>query len=414
MGDSPYPLRAVTDDELDDFFRLLSRAFGEDMRPEEIALERLTAEADRSLAAFDGDELIATAGAFTFDLAVPGARLPAAGVTYVGVTPTHRRRGVLTSMMQRQLHDIHDRGEPVAILWASESSIYGRYGYGVASRRMDVEVERVHARLRPDLAVDESVELRLVSPAAMRDDVETIERAVVDERPGQFVRDSRWIETVLADLECRRHGRSEMQGVLAKRDGRAVGYATYSAKAGAIRGHALADGDVAVIAQRALDPAADLAITRLLLSIDLMRRVRWWNQPIDSSIPHLLADPRQARSIVTDGLHARIVDVRAALSGRRYARPVDVTIAVTDDRCPWNAGTWRLSAGADGVASCERSDTAADVSLEIEALGAAYLGGTPLTSLAAAGRVSTTDPSRLVELSLAFGWSRQPWCPVIF
>src|SRR5437879_4605167 len=110
MGDAPYPLRAVAADELDHFFRVLSRSFGEDIRPEEIALERLTAEADRSLAAFDGDELVGTAGAFTFDLAVPGARLPAAGVTYVGVSPTHRRRGILDSMMSRQLHDIHDRG----------------------------------------------------------------------------------------------------------------------------------------------------------------------------------------------------------------------------------------------------------------------------------------------------------------
>lgn len=414
MGDTPYPLRAVTDGELDEFFRVLSRAFGEDIRPEEIALERLTAEADRTLGAFDGDELVGTAGAFTLDLAVPGGRLPAAGVTYVGVTPTHRRRGVLSSMMQRQLHDIHDRGEPVAVLWASESSIYGRYGYGLASRRMDIEVERVHARLRSDLIVDESVELRLVSPAAMRAEVEAIERAVVDERPGQFVRDARWIETVLADLECRRHGRSETQGVLATRDGRPVGYATYSPKTGSVRGHALADGDVTVLAQRALDPGADLALTRLLLSLDLMRRLRWWNQPIDGALSHVLADPRQARSIVSDGLHARIVDVRSALSGRRYARPIDATIAVTDDRCPWNAGTWRLVAGADGVATCERTDAAADVTLETEALGAVYLGGTPLTTLASAGRVGTTDPLRLNDLSLAFGWSRQPWCPVIF
>ncbi|MBV9097494.1 MAG: sterol carrier protein domain-containing protein, partial [Frankiaceae bacterium] len=158
-----------------------------------------------------------------------------------------------------------------------------------------------------------------------------------------------------------------------------------------------------------------VALVRLLLSLDLMRRVRWWNQPLDSSIPHLLTDPREARSIITDGLHARVVDVPAALAGRRYARPVDVTIAVTDDRCPWNAAPWRLVAGEDGVAACERASTdSADVSLEIEALGAAYLGGTPLTALAEAGRVSTTDPLRLNELSVAFGWSRQPWCPVIF
>jgi predicted acetyltransferase len=414
MGDTPYPLRPVTEDELDHFFRMISRAFGEDVRPEEIALDRLTAEADRTLAAFEGDDMVGTAGAFTFDLAVPGGRLPAAGVTYVGVSPTHRRRGVLTSMMQRQLADIHERGEPVAALWASEAAIYGRYGYGLASRRMDVEIDRTQTAVRRDLPVDESVEVRLVAPSEMHDAVEAIERAVVDERPGQFVRDARWVDTVLTDLESRRHGRSAMQGVLATRGGRPVGYATYSTKASAVRGHAIADGDIAVLAQRALDPAADLTLTRLLLSLDLMRRVRWWNQPLDSPIPHVLTDPRQARSIITDGLHARIVDVPAALSGRRYVRPVDVAVAVTDDRCPWNAGTWRLVAGDDGSASCERIDATANVALDIEALGAAYLGGTPLTALAAAGRVSTTDPLRLNDLSVAFGWSRLPWCPVIF
>jgi len=414
MGDAPYPLRPVTEDELDHYFRVLLRAFGEDARPDHVALERLTVEVDRTLAAFDGEELIGTAGAFTFDLAVPGGRLPAAGVTCVGVSPTHRRRGVLSSMMQRQLRDIHDRGEPIAILWASESSIYGRYGYGYASRRVDVEVDRTQTKVRPDLPADDSVDLRLVPTSELHGVVEAIELAVVDERPGQFVRDTRWIQTLLSDLESRRGGRSALQGVLATRDGRPVGYATYSTKAGSVRGHALADGDVAVLAQRALDPEADIAMTRLLLSIDLMRRVRWWNQPIDSPLPHLLADPRQARSIVTDGLHARIVDVRSALAGRRYPRAVDATIAVADDRCPWNAGTWRLTADAYGAATCERTDAAADVTLDIEALGAVYLGGTSLTSLAAAGLVSTTDPLRLNEISAAFGWSRQPWCPVIF
>jgi predicted acetyltransferase len=406
-------MRAVDEDELDHFFRFLSRAFGEDIRPEEIAFERLTAEPDRTIGAFDGDELVATAGAFTFDLAVPGARLPAAGVTYVGVSLTHRRRGILTSMMRKQLGDIHDRGEPVAVLWASEGSIYGRYGYGYASRRMDVDIDRTQTRVRTDLPIDESVVVRLVAPSAMHDAVEAIERSVVDERPGQFVRDSRWIASALTDLECRRNGRSESQGVLAERDGQPVGYAVYNTKASAVRGHAIADGNVAVIAQRAVDAAADVAVTRLLLSLDLMRRIRWWNQPIDSAIPHLLTDPREARSILTDGLHARVVDVPSALAGRRYARPIDATIEVYDERCPWNAGTWRLHADGDDV-TCERTAAAADVSLEAEALGAAYLGGTTLASLAAAGRVTTTNPLQLNEISLAFGSTRQPWCAVIF
>src|SRR5581483_10720737 len=114
------------------------------------------------------------------------------------------------SMMACQLADIHDRREPVAILWASEASIYGRYGYGYASRRMDVEVDRTQTQVRADVASDDSIELRLVVPDAMREAVEEIERATVDERPGQFVRDARWIASALTDLECRRNGRSEL------------------------------------------------------------------------------------------------------------------------------------------------------------------------------------------------------------
>src|SRR3954447_23245546 len=162
------PLRPVARDQLGELFAVLTHAFGEDFHPDDLELELLTAEADRSLAAFDGDRIVATAGIYTLDLAVPGARLPAAGVTWVGVAPTHRRRGLLTALMQRQLDDIHERGEPVAVLWASESSIYGRYGYGLASSRVGVEVERRAAALRPglpgtDLRVD-LVELEKALP----------------------------------------------------------------------------------------------------------------------------------------------------------------------------------------------------------------------------------------------------------
>ncbi|HMC69737.1 MAG TPA: GNAT family N-acetyltransferase, partial [Mycobacteriales bacterium] len=121
MPETPYPIRPVTTDELPAFFALLSTAFGEDFHDAEVEVESLTAEPERTLAAFDGADIVGTAGAFTFELTVPGGQLPAAGVTYVGVRPTHRRRGLLGTMMRRQLHEVHDRGEPVAVLWASEA-----------------------------------------------------------------------------------------------------------------------------------------------------------------------------------------------------------------------------------------------------------------------------------------------------
>ena len=411
---STLPLRPVTADELRGFFDVLSEAFGEDFSDEDFEVEAPVAEPERTIAAFDGDAIVGTAGAFTFDLSVPGGHLPAAGVTYVSVRSTHRRRGLLQAMMRHQLDDIRQRGEPVAVLWASEAAIYGRFGYGVASQLLRVEIDRVDASLRRDLADDTTLRLRVAKPADVASDIEAVESALVGHRPGVFVRDKRWIGQLVADPKSRRNGMSKLNCVLAQTsDGEVVGYALYHTKNESLRPHMLPDGSVIVMAQAAKTPAADVALTRNLLSLDLMRRVRWWNRPVDSSLPHLLSDARHARSTVLDGVHARIVDLPTALTTRCYAAPVDVVLEVRDELCPWNAGRWHLRGDRDG-ASCASTDADPGLRLGIEDLGAAYLGGTTLTSLAATGRVTAGDPDLFAQVSVAFGWDVAPWCPVIF
>jgi predicted acetyltransferase len=405
--------RAVTADEWPAFFAMLSDAFGEDNNDDDLALETLTAEADRSLAVFDGSAIVGTAGAFTFDLTVPGSHAAAAGVTYVGVHPTHRRRGILTSLMRRQLDDIRERGEPVAILWASEAAIYGRFGYGLASQRLDVDLDRVDASLRPDLPDTDGVEVRLVPPGEVTSDIERIEAAVAPTRAGMFVRDKRWIELLVADPESRRRGMSRRQCLLASRDGEAVGYALYRTKADVVRPYGLPNGDVHLIGLAATESAVTVALLRTLLSIDLMRRVRCWNLPVDSELPHLLRDPRHVRTTLLDALFLRIVDIGPALSARRYVAPVDVVLEVADAFCPWNDGRWHLVGDRDG-ARCERTSEPARVRLSTEALGAAYLGGTRLTTLAAAGRVAAEDEKTLAAVSVAFQGDNAPWCPTVF
>jgi predicted acetyltransferase len=392
---------------------VLANAFGGDFDDDEFAVDLLTAEPERTLAAFDGDDIVGTAGAFTFDLTVPGGRLPAAGVTYVGVRPTHRRRGLLSGMMRRQLSDVHERGEPVAVLWASEAAIYGRFGYGVATQLLRIDIDRVDATVRGDVAEDPSLRLRLVDPGAFASDIEAIEHALVDRRPGQFVRDKRWIDTLVADPKSRRRGLSKLQALLVSSGDDPVGYALYRSKGELLRPHMLPDGEVHVLAQAALTPAADVALARTLLSMDLMRRVRWWNRPMDTALAHLLTDARQARATVVDGVHLRIVDLPAALAGRRYASAVDIVVEVDDPLCEWNAGRWHLRGDAD-TAVCTRTDEEPAVRLGIEDLGAAYLGGTTLSTLAAVDRVRALDEQQLARTSTAFGWHVAPWCPVIF
>jgi predicted acetyltransferase len=409
---SGYEMRSVSSDELGAFFDVLIRSFGEDMSPEALPIEKLTAEPDRTIAVFDENQIIGTAGAFTFDMSVPGGRLPTAGVTYVSVAATHRRKGILTQMMASQLADIHDRGEPLATLWASEAAIYGRFGYGLANHRLRVELDRVDARLRADLPEPSAVSLRSVEPEAAIGALMAVESQLVDARPGRFERDEGWIKALVADPESFRRGWSKLQCVLAEEGGEPVGYVLFRTKPGATVND-LPDGELRVTAQGAVTPAAELALMRLLLSVDLMRRVRWSSLPVDTALPHLLADPRMVRATWLDGLHARVVDVPSALAARRYAAPVDVALEVRDERCPWNAGRFQLTGDSDG-ADCRRTDVEPQLTLPAEALGAVYLGGTPLSSLAAAGRVQVHDEKALARVSTAFGWPAAPWCPVVF
>jgi predicted acetyltransferase len=403
-----YPLRSVSHDEMRTFLEAVFNAFGEDIKDSFFDAEMLTAEPDRTLAAFDGDAIVGNAGAYSFDLAVPGGRLPAAGVSLVGVTATHRRRGVLTSMMHHQLRDIHDRGEPLAILWASEAAIYGRFGYGVASFKFGIEIDRVDAILRKDCPTDDTVSLHLVPADDMPEVIAAVDADVPD-RPGTFQRTKEWIASLLVDIEDDRNGYSALRHLVARRGSEPVGYALYRAKNGAVRPYNLADGDAVVWQQRAVTPAVDAMLTRYLLSLDLVRRVRWWNQPLDASLPHLLLDPRQARTTVTDAMHLRVIDVPVALAGRRYVTPLDVVIELTDPVFADNAGRWRLRGDRD-KALCERTESPADVTMDIESLGAIYLGGTSLAALAGAGRVSGSSADSVREVSVAFGWDVHPWC----
>jgi predicted acetyltransferase len=164
-------------------------------------------------------------------------------------------------------------------------------------------------------------------------------------------------------------------------------------------------------------PAAAAGLWRDLFSRDLTGEVAAWNRPTDDPLLHLLADPRRARARFRDGLWVRLVDLPAALTKRNYAAPAEVVIDVADEICPWNAGSWRLRVpgpGAAAQATCGRTDDRADLSMPVAALGAAYLGGTRLGALAAAGLVKELRPGALAALSTAMSWDPAPWCPMIF
>ncbi|MGW1166987.1 GNAT family N-acetyltransferase [Streptomyces sp. NPDC002550] len=402
-------LRVLRESDWDRWYDVLYRAFGASAAPpEERELDRSLTEFDRSLAAWDGDEIVGSTGSFGFRMTVPGgASVPAAGVTMVSVAATHRRRGVLTSMMRRQLDEVRALGEPLAVLTASEPAIYGRFGYGAATFRTTAEIDtsRVTLSLPPGV---EDVRLRYTAPADVLDACEAVYAALVPRRPGMLARQPGWERAGLLDPESERDGASALQCVVAERDSAVTGYVRFTTKLGwGESGH---DGTVHVRDLAALDPVTEAALWRFLFGIDLMTTLSVRSRPVDDAWRYLVSDTRRCRPRLRDDAYVRLVDVGGALSARTYQAPVDVVLEVEDVFCPWNAGRWRLTGDAKG-ASCERTSDAADLSLSVRELGASYLGGVTLLSLAAAGRVRELRPGALTEASVGFGSPVAPWLP---
>ncbi len=415
-----YAIRPIAADEFAAFYAVIEHAFNAGYPTSaELEHELATFEFDRSLAAFDGADLVGTTSACTFRMTVPGGAAAVAGVTAVSVLPSHRRRGILSSLMHRQLADVRDRGEAIAALFASETGIYGRYGYGTASVELDFTIRRGEGTVPSSVAqgLGRAPRLRLAEPGDVRAELGQVYDCVLRNRPGMPARDDRWWNHVLWDPEHRRSGRSPLRCVIAEDDAGPCGYALFSARQ-EWGEHGLPGGVLAVRELMATDPAAHAAVWGDLLTRDLVAEVRARMRPADDPLLHLLADSRRTRTHLLDGLWVRLVSVPGALAGRRYACAVDVVIDVTDDLFAENAGRWRLRApGPDGApdgASCEPASAPADVALSVRALGAAYLGGTRLGALAAAGLVTEIRPGALAALSAAMSWDPAPWCPAIF
>jgi predicted acetyltransferase len=362
---------------------------------------------ERMHAAFDGDRAVGGAGAFPFDFSVPGGSVACAGVTVVGVYPTYRRQGVLTSMMRAQLIAAHDRGDPIAALWASDERIYGRYGYGLASLAGNIDLPRDQsAFVRP---FESDVIVRYVEPEQVPDAFGPVWERLRSETPGMFARTNDWWESrVAADPQSwRPAGSGPKRFVVAETAGVIEGYATY-------RHGPKSDGGEDVGRMRAIEVMATslpatAALWRYLFDMEWVQGTLSWHLPLDHPLFFLLARPRRMRFRVGDALWVRLVDVGAALSARSYAADGSVVLDVADNFCPWNEGCWKLEDG-----SAKRTKAEPNLRCDVTALGSVYLGGFTFAQLVRGGRVEELEPGAAARADAMFATDRAPWCPEIF
>ena len=312
--------------------------------------------------------------------------------------------------MRHQLLDIHARKEPVALLWASESAIYGRFGYGSAVPRLYVSGQTRSTEFLPSVDLGDgwveevsASEFGAVAPA--------LHAELLPQRPGALNRsDVNWEGTLLDRPEDRKGAP-------------AVRYALHYSAAGELDGYArfkvtntyaddLPNGEVEVLEIESADAQARAGLWRFLFDLDLIRRFKIGGVPVDEPLRYLLANPRILSTTLVDSTYVRIVDLPRALTARQYGADLDVVVQVSDHLLEHNNGTFRIQAEAGGAAKVTKAGRRRpDLSLGVRELGSIYLGGVPLTALQRAGLVSERTPGSVAAMTMAFDWPTKPFCP---
>jgi predicted acetyltransferase len=402
-------IRNPKEDEQDAWFRACEASFSDEIHEEDVARDRKMIPLDRTFGAYDDGAIVGTAADLPMPLRIPGGELAAAGVTMVGVMPSHRRRGILTQLMRRELDEALGRGEPLSILWASEEPIYGRYGYGVATLKAMISADRDRIAFRSE--PETGARVRLIDAEEAARACPPIWDRVQADRPGVFARSPEWWQEYrLPDPEHRRRGSGPRFIALLELDGTPEAYAFYRVKESWDEGFAASR--LIVIEAVGATPLAERELWRFLFGIDLVARVDSFFLPVDHPLLLDVTESRRLRVRVSDGMWLRLLDVQCALESRSYAAVGTLVLELSDAFLPDNAGTWTLEAGPEGANVSRGGD--AELRLDVRDLASAYLGGLSFTQLAVAGLVEELTPGAIDRADSLFRTPRAPWCPQVF
>jgi predicted acetyltransferase len=402
-------LRNPAPDEFLRFMAPLSIAFNDEISEAAIENDRHTIELDRFVGALEGDAVVGCSGAHSFRLTVPGGEVAAAGVTAVGVLPSHRRRGILRQMMTWMFEQARERHEPVAILWASEAAIYQRFGYGPGTLSSAFEIST--DKVRFGQPIEPSGRFRIVGIDEAAERFPPIYEHVRRSTPGTLNRnDARWRREVLYDAEWYRRGEGAKILALYEVEGKTRGYVIYRT-----RGDWDTSGPKGVITVHeltALDAEAEQALWQWVSGIDLIGTLRGRRGPLPHPLQLMLTEPRRLAVTVTDGSWLRIIDLPAALAARSYGAAGQLVMEVTDSFCPTNAGRWQLTAAAGGSPAratvTPAAEVAPDLALDIADLAAVYLGAFRFADLQRARRVRECRADAVTTADRLFRTDRAP------
>lgn len=403
-------LRPITAGEHRRFHDTEARGFG-DRRGSDAGfeLDRAVVELDRTVAGFDGDELVATTLSFPFEMTVPGGGgLAAGGVSGVTVAATHRRRGILRQMMEHQLDDLATRGEAVAVLNASEASIYGRFGFGLAQLFQTWRIDTTRSAFRHPVRDD--LVLRFVDRDVAKAELAPIYDGWRRTVAGALSQSDAWWDCVLAPQRSWRGGGEVLVVVCEPGPDHEGGYVIYTVD----NDHPAPKWELEVRELVAVDPEVEARLWRFVLDIDLAGTVTADARPLDDPLRWRMVDLRQVETTrVQDYLYVRLLDIAAAFTARRYPVADRLVVEVVDAVRPDLAGRYEID-GDPASASCSRSEAPADLRLDVADLGSLLLGGVDARQLARVGRLEERTAGAVERAGAFFGWPAAPFCVTRF
>ena len=357
--------------------------------------QRLVFTPDRSIMAFDGKNMVGNALSYEMDMYIPGGISKIAAVASVSVQATHRRKGINRSIMKYQLEDIHSRQEPLAVLQASESIIYGRYGYGMASFESNLEIEKT----RSAYAIDHASEGQpyFIEESEAIEIFPQIYAKAIENRVGMVRRRENWWEFRFREPGLK-GGDPKSWFVKYQKNGETDGYLRYT----------INEAELNIIELIASSHEAYSSLWRLCLDMDLVDIIKAEHRPADEELKWMLADPRRLVEHSSDRYWVRLVDVKKALSQRSYSVDGSLTLEVKDSFLPWNQEVVELRSES-GESSCATSNKNPDIVLSAGDLGAVYLGGINFSTLLTAGRIEEITKGSVSKANLMFSTERKPW-----